>query len=294
MSISRESALRVALFVEGARASSGSEDPLELLWRWDLCSMLGLRGFDRVVGINKANLVAMDSQNLGLATLTSSMQDPLDELMKRELELDRKPFDAAVVCWDLQPPWDRKARVCRWDETRQFYRGLAASKRLPVGWSSAAKARSLELEGRATPAARAGAPKLAPFATLAVCMEPMFEGMLLHEAGVRLALGLRNSRVPGWPSGWTQVGQRSPDDLLARAIATARRLSPRPAVFKKVRVEFNQAKHEWASLILRAGGPTMRNRVVRHPTSQRLQELLAAPGVPAQRRRGRQRLPSKT
>ena len=274
MSTSRDHSqrLRVALFVEGSRERCDATDPLETLWRRELRALLGLRDFDRVVGIAKRHLVSMDVENLRLKNRTSALCDPLDALMKRELDL--KPFDAAIVCWDLQPPWDRETSTCRWSEVKQLYRGLAASKALPRSWTAFAAVRSAELESRARASSRSGPPRLAPGVTLAVWMDPMFEGMLVDETGVRLALGLRGRDVPNWPTGWTRNGLKDPDKLLARAVAAARALRPRPAVFKRIRVPFNQAKHEWAGLLLREGGPRIRTRVEQDRTGLRLQELL--------------------
>src|SRR5437588_10932540 len=104
--------LRVALFVEGSvvRPARGSA-PLEAIWRDCLGRALSLRRLDPVVAINKKHLVAMDPGKPRM----SGGGEALDQLMVRMM--NREPFDAAVVAWDLVPAWNPEGAFCRWDET---------------------------------------------------------------------------------------------------------------------------------------------------------------------------------
>jgi hypothetical protein len=265
--------LKIALFVEGSREEEGARDPLDRLWRKHITASLGLRDLDRVVGISKGNLVAMNADVKGLKR-TSSIQVPLDLLMRRELE--RAPFDIAVVAWDLQPRWDRSAAACRWNEVKAFYKGLAHSPELPQPWVKSANARLAELTARREPTQRLGPPHLVRFSTLAVWMKPDFEGMIAHESAIRLALGVKGMSVRGWPTDWTEQGPKRMDAVLDQAIEAARKVRPKPPVFQKCGLPFRSAKHTWASLIIERGGESMRDNMRTHSTGRRLRELLMA------------------
>lgn len=264
--------LRIALFVEGTRESTDASDPLEALWTDDLTSTLGLGTLDRVVGISKHHLVAMDSANRSLRRQSSAISETLDGLMARELV--RRPFEVAVVAWDLQPSWDRSAAMCQWKETINFYEGLAKSEQLPRPWVDSASGRLAELRARPSPSARLSPPKLTNHAILAVCMVPMFERMLANEVGIRTALGIRGERVPRWPRDWNVQGLTRYDDLVGRAIEAARCLKPRPTVFRRMRVPFEEAKHAWASFIIQHGGPKLIEHLLADPTCRRLRDVL--------------------
>lgn len=99
-------ALRVALFVEGSENRAIRRGPLLVKMWTQLADALGIEGFSRVEPISKKHLVAMDP---GLPTM-SGAGEALDQLMARCLE--REPFDAAVVAWDLVPPKDADAGFC--------------------------------------------------------------------------------------------------------------------------------------------------------------------------------------
>jgi hypothetical protein len=266
--------LKIALFVEGSREIAGPQDPLDRLWRTHITGALGLRSLDRVIGVSKGSLVAMDAAVKGLKKKTSSIQVPLDLLMSRELA--RAPFDAAVVAWDLQPPWDPRAAACRWNEVKALYLGLSQSPTLPKPWVNAATARLAELTARVMPSQRASPARLQRFATLAVWMKPDFEGLIAHERAIRHALGISGRSVRGWPTDWTEKGPKRMDGVLDQAIEAARRVRPKLPVFRSCGLPFRSAKHTWASLIIDRGGDSLKANMTKHSTGSRLRELLAS------------------
>jgi hypothetical protein len=276
MSTHAKANLKLALFVEGSRESLKPTDPLELLWRRDIVAALGLRELDRVIGISKGNLVAMDLAVKGLRLKTSSIQVPLDHIMRQEH--DRDPYDVAVVAWDLQPPWNGNITACRWNELKSLYRGLASSTRLGAEWVGAAKARLAELESRSTPTRRLVTPIPKKYETLAVWMRPDFEGLIAIELGIREALGIRGLSVRDWPNDWHELGPRRMDDVLDRAIEAARRHRPKPKIFRALGLPFRSAKHAWASLLIQRGGASMMAHMTEHTTGLRLRELLLTSG----------------
>ena len=97
--------LRVACFVEGSLTSGDDRDPLLSLWRKALPGALGLRAIEHMVPISKHHLVAMDRENRHLPTPTSTVSVSLDEILAKELKT--RPFDTAVVAWDLGDGWGR-------------------------------------------------------------------------------------------------------------------------------------------------------------------------------------------
>ena len=142
-------ALRIALFVEGATTppSVRGPSPFVQIWNEHLCGALGIRAFDEIVPISKKHLVAMDRKQPKM----SGASEPLDELIARKLKTIR--FDAVVVAWDLVPAWNPEDEFCRWEETCDLYRYLAASPSvdLPKIWKQRAKERLAELKSRSMP-----------------------------------------------------------------------------------------------------------------------------------------------
>lgn len=272
---SRRGRLRVVLFVEGTSGSS-----LDGLWRMEIPALLKLPRFERVVGFSKHNLVAMSNANMGLKYKTSTVSVGLDEIIARELKL--QPFDCAVVAWDLVPAWDSgsDASACRWADTLLLYEGLSRSKRLPTAWRELAEQRFAELKSRATPSQRSSIPCPAPHTVLGVCMEPEFEGMLMDEAGVKAALGLKGKTVRDWPNTWGRQQNPRPSETLAKAIEAARRIQPKPTVFRKIRLPLREAKHEWGGLFIKSATSGFRENLMNHPISGRLRLLLAGSTKP--------------
>ncbi|TVQ97374.1 MAG: hypothetical protein EA398_14610 [Deltaproteobacteria bacterium] len=269
--------LRVALFVEGSMAPPPAHrtPALERIWNEHIADQLAVDRFAPIVPISKKHLVAMDPA----APTMSGSGERLDQLLVRMLR--RHPFDVAVVAWDLVPAWNPEGTFCRWQETLDFYRLLAASQVLPRNWTAAAQARYQDLSTRSVNNARPGPPKLSAHAIVAVCMEPMFEGLLVQdEQAVRRALGLEGARAPGgWPgTGWGAPAARQPDSaLLVPAIASLRRIRPRNEVAKRIVGDFRTNKDGWGEYILRQllRDEQARPVVLGHPIYRRLREWLS-------------------
>lgn len=261
--------LRLVLFVEGT-----SDPSLDGLWRDAIPVLLSIQPFERVVGFSKHNLVAMSKANMGLKYKTSTVSVGLDELIARELK--KKPFDCAVVAWDLVPAWDSGSdpSACRWEDTLLLYEGLSRSKSLPVAWCECAEQRFNELKARAAPSDRTSIPRPAPNTVLGVCMEPEFEGLLMDETGVKAALGLKG-KVRNWPSTWARQRDPRPSETLAKAIEVARRIQPTPSVFRKIRLPLREAKHEWGRFFIKGAAGGFRAKMLNHPVAQRLILLLS-------------------
>jgi len=273
--------LRIALFVEGSISPPQSRgDPaLNRIWNEVLGSELNLHPFCSIVPISKKHLVAMDPRNPPM----SGSQEPLDYLMARKLEIARRlkqdPFDVAVVAWDLVPAWNPEGPYCRWTETVDLYRFLAVSQVLPDIWKNQARRRLQELEGRHQPSARMSLPPLKQGMVLAVCMEPMFEALLVQDEGA-VKRALQVSETPrGWPrQGWGDCRERHPDRrILMPAIAAIQSIKPRLRCVKHIRGDMRTKKDEWGEYILRRlfGDPKARASVLQHPLPARLVELLS-------------------
>jgi len=160
----------------------------------------------------------------------------MNELAQLVDDLGRRSFDARLghrgspetfdeALWRNllnQDPktWDPEATPCRWQETLWLYEALASNSSLPPIWQRWARDRITELRARDVPSERASVPVLQEGAVLAVCMDPMFEGLMRHEDGVRHTLGLRAKQVKNWPTGWNTA--KNPKRLLQKAIVAAR------------------------------------------------------------------------
>ncbi len=267
----------VALFVEGSSAPppARGERPLHRLWN-ELADALGIDRFCPIIPISKKHLVAMDPAQPPM----SGAGEPLDALVMRTMKRHR--FSAAVVAWDLVPAWAGPGTYCRRDEILRFYRLLSRSSRLPESWRVHAKKREQDISKRRRRPARLTR------GALALCMEPMFEGLLVQdEAAVRAVLGVKKTIPSAWPRGtWGDPSEMRPDRaLLKPAIVSLYRERPRPQVCRRVRGDFETNKDGWGEYILRGllASPQAREAVVSHPICTRLEQWLGT----ASRRRSR-------
>ncbi len=264
--------LRVVLFVEGSEYPCVRSDPLERLWNGTLASALSFPPFHKIHPISKKHLVSMNPE----LPRPVGAGESFDQILVRKLNQD--PFDAALVAWDLVPAWGPASEYCRWNETVALYRFLAQSRVLPDLWREKAQRRFRELAARAQPGARLGPPILEHGMILPVCMEPMFESLLVQdERSVKRALGLRKT-PRDWPTrGWGDPHERQPDQrVLAPAILSVQRMRPAPRYVSQVRGDMKTNKDGWDEYILRRliEDPQGRNIIVNHPLSLRLKELL--------------------
>ena len=267
--------LRLVLFAEGSESppSSRSRQVLARIWNERLAVALELPLFERVFPISKTHLVAMDPTNPPM----SGAGERLDQLIARMLK--QTPFDAALVAWDLCPPWNPEGEYCRWTETVDLYRFLAESDCLPDLWRRRAQLRYQELNGRPKPSERSAPPIVEPGSILPLCMEPMFESLLVQDEGaVRRAMGVEGTSVKGWPKrGWGDAGVRRPDqDLLAPAVRALLNIRPKRDVLRLVRGDMKTHKSEWGELLLRRmiDDARARHLITEHPIARRLSELL--------------------
>ncbi len=264
---------KTVLFVEGECVPRPRlPEPLDTIWRHHLVNALGLSSIARIIPISKKNVLALDdtARVSGVGTV------PLDVLIARELETE--PFDAAVVAWDLLPPWDKNATVDKWSEVLSLYRGLAASQVLPdKPWLRWAQSRFQALSRRARGCQRGRPPRLEAGAVLAVCMEPTFESLLLVcEDVIRRTLGVGDGRKIGWPS-WSGHGPL-PEEVIQSAIQAASKIRPKTQAIKSIHGDMITAKNEWGEYLLREmirDGRCL-NKIKRHPTAVRLIDLLSA------------------
>jgi hypothetical protein len=272
---------RVALFVEGStQTMRRGVPPLERIWSTLLAGALGLERFEVIVPISKKHLVAMDPDNPPM----SGCGEPLDLFIERH-RVDRDTrdarFEAAVVAWDLVPAWNPDGEFCRWKESLNLYRFLKDSRALPQVWRARAGDRFAELMHRRTPSARLAPPTLEQGSVIALCMEPMFEGLLtMNETALLRALDLAGRQRPsGWPTnGWGESACRHPDrDLLIPAVASLRRLRPKHSTLRRIGGDFRTRKAEWGAWFLSSllEDDSMRERVLEHPICRRLKECLS-------------------
>lgn len=267
--------MRVALFVEGS-VPHGPRDHCARLWNDTLLPALGRAPVACIVPIGKDAI----SRLLGLRT--SSAAPGLDARVqdtaaRHGLDPER---DALVIAWDLEPV-DRGQRRCAWDEKLGVYRGLAGSP-LPAlqhtRWarSAAENAAALERRRGLEPAGISHS-TLRPGAVLAVCMEPMFEGLIAQDGrAVRRAMGLDRD-PPGWPATRRWPDDRDPStNLLAAAVDAMRELRPHAAVRKLIRAIYDEAKDEWCEYLLRRllEDPQQAASIRAHPIARRIAHIL--------------------
>jgi hypothetical protein len=257
--------LRTTVFVEGTSGDSSRHvrDKIEQLWAVVLPEKLNCPQPANVVGFSKGHFQAMNRSWKSGEIRTTSTNVPFDAFFSMELE--RRPFDVAIVVWDLMPPWDKEARPSRCIEVRDFYRAMGESEAIPERFRDGALRRLAEVE-QAT-----GQASVVHGSIVGVCMEPMFEGMLADEKALREALGVRNQQVKGWPKHW---GSNDPKEVLDRAIRATRRLSPLPAALKRVPGNMETRPNDW-NLFL-TSNPAFHEIVRSHDIATRYARWLAA------------------
>lgn len=262
--------MKVALFVEGTDQSTSSvagSDPLAKLWNESICAAAGVSPFDVVIGFSKRNIVAMDPAVKSL----SGVGESFDELLTRMA--DTHGFEAAVIAWDLHPRWNPDYPYCRWQETLSFYSGIANSERLGTEWRDSAAARLAEYQSRPNASERAQMPVLSPFSIQPLCMDRMFESLLMVDDGraLREALGVEGSRVPLWPKVYHGMKE---DEYVAKAIAACRRARISSPMMRAMRGDFDTAKHEWGGALVDAiAKGRFATSLEGHPTVRRLAEI---------------------
>ena len=260
-----------ALFVEGPSEHLHDGHSFVRLWQEAILGNLGLPRFDHICAINKKFLIAMrpGSPKMSGASL------PLDHLIEQKRK--ELGFDCAVVAWDLVPGWaGGVAHLCRWEETVEFYEGIARSRALPNSWTAFAAARVQDLTNRTVPSERAALTKLAPNSIMALCMEDMFESLIAcDERMVKNLLGCHGKEVNGWPKKWKRPPKRVDTALLSPAIAAARRLRPRVVEAFAVQGDMITAKHEWGYFFVQRMLSEAGSRKARdHQICKRLREVL--------------------
>ena len=268
--------LRIALFVEGAVTPPPvrGESPLIQIWNEHLCGVLDVPKFEVIVPISKKNLVAMDPAQPKM----SGSGESLDELIARKLKTIQ--FDAVVVAWDLVPAWNPDDDFCRWQETLDLYRFLAESQSidLPQIWKRRAAERLTELRSRSSPSDRPRLPKLKSGGVLALCMEPMFETILVgDEQAARNAFGLRS--IPNnWPSAaWKSPNVQKPDaEILVPTINAVRNVRPKLKCVKQVPGDFRTNKDGWGEYLLKQllVNQKSRSRILATNLIERLSEIV--------------------
>ncbi len=235
--------MRLGLVVEGSHLyhSRTHADLLEQLWGREIPRAVGCYTPSKVFGVTKGNLASMNLKKVKL-TRTTSIAEPLDAILERH----RKEYkiDCFVVVWDLVPPWDTQAKMCRWSETLAFYEGLSLSATLDGRFRDFATDRFDEMRRRARPGLRTGLPRLVQGAVLAVCVDPIFESVFMDELAVRRSLGIRGKRTRGWPRRW-RVENVNASDLIGAAVDIARDTNPRLPVFRRIPQGYETQKTEW-------------------------------------------------
>lgn len=263
--------MKTALFAEGPQEILDEEHPFVRLWQDAVLGNLNLPKFDFVYAINKKYLISMRPN----APKMSGASLKLDEFIERKRIVDN--FDCAVVAWDLVPGWaGGVGGLCRWEETVEFYKGIASSTALPAAWANYAKTREKDLTSRRSPSQRTQLTKLAPNAILAVCMDTMFESLIVaDEQAVKKALGCSGKRISDWPRAWKNLPPRPDSDLLSPAISAARKFRPKLEEAFAVRGDLITAKHEWGYYFLNSMlAPTGSQKCRNHQIATRLREIL--------------------
>jgi hypothetical protein len=263
--------MKRALFVEGPNEPLSSSHPFVRLWQQAILANLNLPAFDFIYPINKKFLISMRPG----APKISGASLKLDVFIEQKRRADN--FDCAVVAWDLVPGWfGGIGQLCRWNETLEFYQGMARSEVLPPTWTNFAEARVADLIERPEPGARPAITRLAPGAVLAICMDTVFESLVASdEKAVRELLGCSGKQVPKWPKSWKALPSRVDTDVLGPSIAAVRALRPKVPQAFTVRGDLITAKHEWGEFFLRSMlAPAGSQKARTHPIAVRLRELL--------------------
>jgi hypothetical protein len=173
---------------------------------------------------------------------TTAIAEPLDQVLERYRRIH--DIECFVIAWDLVPPWDKQAPVCRWNETLGLYEGLSLSSFLDRPFRDFAANRFREMRQRVRPSVRSGPPQIEAGGVLAVCMEPLFESIFMDERAMRRSLGIVGKRTRGWPSGWEKDNVRAVE-VIEAAVDAARGSVPLPPVFRRIRQGYETLKTEW-------------------------------------------------
>lgn len=262
--------MRVGFVVEGSHVynSRTKVDLLQRLWRVELPRAIGCGTPDHVFGMSKGSVSAMRLQKMPLKP-TTSIAEPLDEILERHRLTHG--IDCFVIVWDLLPPWDKAAPLCRWNETLSLYEGLSLSSHLDATFRKYAADRFQEMSQRKRPNFRPRVPKAIQGSVLAVCVEPLFESVFMDELAMRKCLGVRGIRTQGWPSGWSRGNARA-SRVVAEAIDAARDAAPTKPVFRRIRQGYETLKTEWAIHLFQSR--LFDNELKGHPLGTRLNEVV--------------------
>jgi len=244
------------------------EDLLERLWGREIQRVVGFEPPAKVFGISKGSLAAMKLQHTPLRK-TTSIAEPLDAVLERLRK--EHSIECFVVSWDLIPPWDKEAKVCRWNETIGLYEGLSLSRTLDSRFREFATIRFNEMRQRARPSSRQSAPQLLSGGVFAVCAEPLFESVFMNEREMKRSLGISGKRIRGWPSGWDRANVRA-SEVIGAAVDAAREAAPSSPVFRRIRQGYETLKTEWGIHFVGSGAFDQSLR--RHPLGQRLAEVV--------------------
>ncbi len=198
---------------------------------------------------------------------TTAIAEPLDALLERLRSAHR--IDCFVVAWDLIPPWDREAAMCRWTETLALYEGLSVSDSLDQRFRDFAANRFAEMSRRSRPSARPSPAELMVGSVVAVCMEPLFESAFMDERAMRKSLGVLGRRMKGWPSsGWERNNARA-SEIIGAAVDAARGAAPTAPLFRKIRQGYETLKTEWGIHFIESRAFDIKH----HPFGKRLAEI---------------------
>ena len=244
-------------------------DLLEILWKTAISESFGGVIPNKVFGISKGNIAAMRLRESPLRR-TTSIAEPLDALLERHRRENN--IDCFVVAWDLVPPWDKEASICRWNEVLAFYEGLAISTSLDQQFKDCARQRFQEMDARDRPNARLAPPILERGSIIAACADPIFESIFMNERAMRKCLGVSGVRVKGWPSGWHKDNRNAPH-VVEAAVAAARKVSS-AKVFKQIGQDYETLKTEWGIHFFQSS--QFARHIVNHPFARRFREIRAA------------------
>lgn len=264
--------MRIGLVIEGSHLYHRRTrvDLLEQLWAEEIPRAVGCPRWTKIFGISKGSIAAMRLRQTKLKR-TTSIAEPLDQLLERLRQGHR--IDCFVVAWDLVPPWDKQAPVCRWEETLGLYEGLSLSNALERPFRDFAAKRFKEMRRREFPGARPSVPQIEAGSVLAVCMEPLFESVFMDERAMRRSLGIVGKRTRGWPTGWDTKNVRA-SDVIEAAVDAARGSSPLPQVCRRIRQGYETLKTEWGIHFVKSGA--FDGALADHPFGKRLAEIRPA------------------
>ena len=271
--------MRLGLVVEGSHLyhKRTQVDLLEQLWSKEIPRAVGCATPAKVFGISKGSLAAMTLKKTALRR-TTAIAEPLDAVLERVRVTHN--IDCFVVVWDLVPPWDKQAQMCRWTETLGFYEGLSLSDTLDARFRDFAAARFNEMRQRVAPSAREQVPKLVRGGVLAVCVEPLFESVFMDERAMKGSLGIARKHAKGWPAGWDS-GNANASEVIGAAVDAGRDAKPPSLVFRRIRQGYETLKTEWGIHFIQSRA--FDNSLRRHPLGKRLAEIRIPHKIPHKR-----------